>query len=539
MLTTLVSFCLACLSPMPLGGGGGGGAGGGGGGGGGAVSVRLDPELRELEIGRGRLVVYFIRPDAAVSTRQEPGDAPFYEDPQPLFGVDLATIDPDRAVVLTDETGAGFPATMGALPAGVYRAQAVYDHRREFGSWKREAGNLYSEVVPITIHDDGTWSGAELTLSRVVDQPRTRGMPGVEYVEIPSPLLTAFRGRPTTLRAGVVWPMGHVAGVAYPALYVVPGFGGDHNMAAGIAARRRMFGPGSPAEILARSAFTIVLDPDGPYGHTLFADSANNGPMGRALIEELIPALEARFGLIARPEARMLTGHSSGGWSTLWLATEYPQTFGACWSSAPDPVDFHAFQQIDLYEGDSMYSRPAPGGGREPIPSYTEGGAVLMTVDQEIGVENAIGPRNTSGQQWHSWMAVFGPRADDGLPAPMFDPGSGAIDRGIAGAFRAYDIADRLRKDPARFAPLFRDRIRVVVGGADSYDLHLGVERLRDTLREVSPQLTMEVTPGSITVVPGADHSDVMRSDAVRAWTQDMLTHLRRAGIPVREPAAP
>tara|TARA_R110000782_G_scaffold12913_3_gene38235 strand:- start:25279 stop:26868 length:1590 start_codon:yes stop_codon:yes gene_type:complete len=529
MFAALFACCLAFV----IGGDAAGAARGPG------FTVRLDPSLDGSASGPGRLVVYVIRPDASVSPRRTPADAPFYEDPQPLYGLDRPSIAPGETVELTDRSASGFPGAMADLPPGSYRAQAVYDQRREFGSWRREEGNLFSGVVRFRVEDDGSWTGADLVLSETVGPARTRAPAGVEYVEIPSGVLTEFRGRPTSMRAGVVFPVDHRPGEAYPALYVVPGFGGDHTMAGGIAARRRDLEPGSPGHTLASSVFTIVLDPDGPFGHTLLADSANNGPVARALVEELIPALEARFGLIARPEARLLNGHSSGGWSTLWLATEHPETFGATWSSAPDPVDFHAFQKIDLYAGENMYTRPAPDGGVEPIPSYTEGGEVLMTVRQEIGVENVIGPGNTSGQQWHSWMAVFAPRGADGLPAALYDPAGGAIDPGVAGVFRAYDIAARLRADPARFASVFRERVRLVVGGADSYDLHLAVIRLRDTLREVDPRLTMEVTPGSITIVPGADHSDVLASEAVRAWPADMVTHLRRSGLPVRADATP
>lgn len=490
-------------------------------------------------LGDGRVVVYLIAPDAGVGERSRPADAPFYEDPQPLYGLDVNAGTDWANLRLTDANVAGFPGPMATLPPGRYKAQAVLDRHRAFGSWRREAGNLYSDVVSFTIGADGAWPAVELSLDRVVGPQRMPERAGVEFVEIRSELLSAFRGTDVMLRAGVVLPIGHEADAAYPALYIVPGFGGNHTMAGGISARRRNMAPGTPDHTLASSVFTIVLDPDGPHGHTLFADSANNGPVGRALVEELIPALESRFNLIAKPEARLLNGHSSGGWSTLWLATEYPQTFGASWSSAPDPVDFHAFQKIDIYEDASMYFRTDASGGREAIPSYTENGVVLMTIAQEIGVENVIGPRNTSGQQWHSWMAVFAPRGADGRPADLYDPASGDLDRAVAGAFRAFDITDRLRRDPGRFGPLFRDRIRLVVGDADSYDLHLAVIRLRDTLGKVWPQVTAEMTPGSITIVPGADHSDVLQRDEIRAWPADMLTHLRRAGLPVREAPAP
>lgn len=498
-------------------------------------TVRLEPGVGgDVEgPGAGRVVVYLIAPGADVPDRARPADAPFYEDPQPLFGVDVGPDTDWAALRLTDDTAPGFPARMTDLAPGEYRAQAVFDRQRQFGSWRREEGNLYSDVIRFTIDDNGAWPEVVLPLTRRTGPERLPRVPGVEYVTVKSELLSAFRGEPVMMRAGVVPPIDHEDERAYPTLYIVTGFGGNHAMAAGVAMRRRDMQPGTPEHTLARNVFTIVLDADGPHGHTLFADSANNGPVGRALVEELIPALEARFNLIAKPEARLVNGHSSGGWTTLWLATEYPQTFGAAWSSAPDPVDFHAFQKINIYEDESMYLRRNDAGEQEPIPSYTEGGVVKMTIAQEIGVENIIGPRNTSGQQWHSWMAVFAPRHTDGRPMDLYDPRTGVIDRAVAERFRAYDITDRLRQNPEKYGPLFRERIRLVIGDADSYDLHLAVFRLQEALGRLWPQITTEVTPGSIKIVPGADHSDVLQRDEILAWPADMVEHLRRSGLPV------
>jgi hypothetical protein len=66
----------------------------------------------------------------------------------------------------------------------------------------------------------------------------------------------------------------------------------------------------------------VFLDGSFQTGHHEFADSVNSGPWGRALTQEFIQLLEECFRLVAKPYARFLTGHSSGGWSTLWLASD-------------------------------------------------------------------------------------------------------------------------------------------------------------------------------------------------------------------------
>ena len=124
-------------------------------------------------------------------------------------------------------------------------------------------------------------------------------------------------------------------------MYIIPGFGGDHFMA------ERFVGDSRTA--FATDFFRVVLDPDCGTGHHVFADSATNGPRGAALVEEFIPYLERTFPLLADPRARLLNGHSSGGWSSLWLQVTYPDFFGGTWSTSPDPVDFRDFQRINIY----------------------------------------------------------------------------------------------------------------------------------------------------------------------------------------------
>jgi len=57
---------------------------------------------------------------------------------------------------------------------------------------------------------------------------------------------------------------------------------------------------------------------------------------------------------------------------------------------------------------------------------------VAMTVEQENRMERAIDPQGRSGQQWDAWEAMFSPRDPvTGLPVPMFDTETGAIDRAV------------------------------------------------------------------------------------------------------------
>lgn len=519
--------------------------------------VAFDEDVR-AEPATGRVVVYLIREGAAVPPGSAPSDGPFWNDPQPMYGVDVAGLRAGEVALVGAEATA-FPVPLSELPPGRYAAQAVLDVNRQCSDWRREAGNLYSDVARFEV--GGLGSPVDLRLSHVVEPAPFPAAPGVELFEVRSELLSAFHGREVRLRAGVVTPENHDPARRYPAVYEVPGFGGDHAGAAEHAAARRGAEAGSAEAQLAERAFWIVLDPEGPHGHHLFADSENNGPVGRALVEELIPALEAKYGLIPERTARLLRGHSSGGWSSVWLAITYPETFGAAWSTAPDPVDFRRFQLVDIYGQENMYfvsphevvmRRPDPANPFEPngadlsrfeaddatspaapdleaIASFREGGRVRMTIEQENLMEEVLGPNNTSAQQWDSWQAVFGPRDEAGRPAALYDAVSGVIDRKTAERYRAYDIAERVRQDPG-LAGLFHQRIRVYVGDADSFYLNEAVELLRREVEGVQFLHFPEGQHGFVKVLPGHDHGSVLGDPEARGIPADMLAHLRRNG---------
>src|SRR5690606_14143002 len=114
-----------------------------------------------------------------------------------------------------------------------------------------------------------------------------------------------------------------------------------------------------------------------------------------------------------------------------------------------------------------------------------------------------IGPRNSSGQQWDSWQAVFGPRdPTDGRPVALFDPHTGAIDADVARQYEAYDITAIVRREPERYGPIFQRSIRILVGGADEWNLHEAVARLRDQLAASGyPVGADPLAGGAITII--------------------------------------
>jgi hypothetical protein len=319
----------------------------------------------------------------------------------------------------------------------------------------------------------------------------------------------------------------------WPTVYVIPGFGGRMGAAGEIA--RLLSIPESERTI--PQAVHVVLDPEGAFGHHGFADSIMNGPRGAALVRELIPLLEERYRLVRAPEARLLTGHSSGGWSSLWLQLTNPDFFGGCWSSAPDPVDFSAFQLSDLYRDQNLFTDADDaerGSFRRPVGPMEK---VLMTVREEIGMERAIDPSGASGQQWDAWQAMFSPPdATGSMPRRLADPQTGAIDHALVRDFWSpYDIARVVEKRWSKLDPVLRTKVRVLVGDRDNFYLERAVRKLAakiETLRAVTGAKVEGAQPERpcIEILPGATHDTAAVISRGR-FAIEMRAHLKRHGL--------
>jgi S-formylglutathione hydrolase FrmB len=472
--------------------------------------------------------------DAQVGPRARPLDAPFFHAPQPMFSVEVNRLVPGRPIELGADA-LSFPVPVDGLD-GTFRVQAVFDRSADEPG-PDAAGNLASLVQTVTFDRDAVDDVAIDLVSAIEPDPLPVAH-NLRWFEMRSELLSTALGRPVTMRAGIALPPGwedpdHRRRM-FPAVYVVPGFGGRYTGADTFA--RMLRAPGS-AQVVAQAVW-IVLDPEGPLGHHGFVDSAANGPRARALVEEFIPALERQFRLVRRPEARIVTGHSSGGWSALWLQLTHPETFGGCFASAPDPVDFSRFQTSDLYRDASLFTA-ADGRDR---PSYREFlmdavERTCMTVRQEASMERVLGPGRTSGQQWDAWSAWWS-AADPATrrPQPMFDAVTGEIDRAVVESqWSRHDIRRLVERDPDTYVPLLRGRVRLLCGSRDGFFLERAVEGLRDAVDALEKARAATARPfapgpGYIEIVPGQTH-DTMADIALMRWHAEMRAHLTAHGL--------
>lgn len=474
----------------------------------------------------GRLMVFFITEQGRRWDRRSPISGPFFSKPQPIASVAVEDFMPGASVIV-ETWEASFPDDLDTLD-GPVRIQAILDIDQTMRSHADGPGNVFSEVVEVTLSRDEEDS-ISLVLSQRIekrDPPPSTSM-NLQWVEFRSELLSEFYGRDVHHRAGVAFPLPcfekKFPQKDWPAIYVIPGYGGRHFGATDYA---EMFTSRGIEEV-APMAVTIVLDPDSPLGHHGFVDSPNHGPRGTALVTELIPHLEEIYRLVSRPEARLVTGHSSGGWSSLWLQLQWPDVFGGCWSTAPDPIDFHAFQMTNVYEDANMYITRD---GHE-TPSYRRvsgpGGqtSVVMTVRQEGLMEHAMHPKGGSGQQWDAWEAMFSPRDEEtGYPRAMFDGKTGRIDRRVVEHWKKFDITDMVANDWEHYGPIVTNKVRLMCGTLDSFYLNRAVDRFKAMVMEKSQG---DEGPGYIRLVEYADHGN-LREKVFTDINEEMRAHLRK-----------
>lgn len=467
------------------------------------VEVTLDDQAARA-VTKGRPVTGRIFLFVSSQAGGEPRLGPNWFKPEPFFRLDVQNMAPGESR-LFDDAAASFPKPISTLAKGDYRVQALLDHDLDSQHYAHSAGNFYSQVVPWR-HDPAAPAPLELKLDQVVKPRKFVEKPWLKEVRLKSELLSEFHRREVLHLAAVVLPAGYdrESQRRYPVIYTVPGFGGTHYDA------ERGFSNAAPAAQAGETDFIrVMLSADCAWGHHVFADSATNGPRGAALVNELIPHIDARFRTVAAPTARFLTGHSSGGWSSLWLQVSYPDAFGGVWSTAPDPVDFRDWQQVDLYAEPPLSLYVDERGERRPIARMD--GKPVLWYESFAKMDDVLG----RGGQLRSFEAVFSPLDKADLPLRMWDRTSGRVDPAIAKAWEAYDIRLKLERNWDELGPKLQGKLHVLAGEFDTFYLEGAVRRLAASLKALG-------SDAEVAVVAGKDHGSLLSPELVRQIRRQM-----------------
>ena len=446
-----------------------------------------------------------------------------------VAGIDVDGFQPGQWAVI-DDSVFGYPvASLAELPAGEYFIQAVLHRyetfdlatghsvklpmdRGEGQQWSRAPGNLYSTPRTVML-DPGEGARIELDLDQIIPPIETPADTAyVRHVRIQSQLLTEFWGRPMYLGAHVLLPHGFDE---HPeARYPLAVFHGhfpadigsfretppDPDLEPEFSSRFGIAGYNRIEQQEAWDNYQRWIQPDQPrmliveiqhanpyYDDSYAVNSANLGPYGDSITYELIPYIEKQFRGIGEGWSRFLYGGSTGGWEALAVQIFYPDEYNGAFAACPDPVDFRAFTQVDIYSDDNAYFVQGPFQRLERPGHRNALGHVTATVRDYNHLELALGTRGRSGEQFDIWQAVSSPQGDDGYPVPVWDKLTGEIDHKVASYWREkFDLRYILERDWATLGPRLEGKLHVYVGTMDNYYLNNAVYLLEEFLESTT-----------------------------------------------------
>lgn len=458
----------------------------------------------------GRVFVIITRQE-----RREPRlQAGWWFQQTPIYGADVSQLQPGQPAII-DVSTLGYPfKSLKELPAGEYYVQALINLYTEFhrsdghtlwahmDQWEgqqfnKSPGNLYSEVQKVRL-DPAAGYDIKLEADRVIPPVEVpEDTTYVKRVKFESKLVSKFWGHPMYVGATVLLPKGYAEHPSqrYPVVYIQDHFtlrapfgfrDDDDENSWPSRSEGRSFTKAWLSNNFPRMILVTFQHPTPFFDDSYAVNSANQGPYGDAIMEELIPYLETHFRIIREPWARVLTGGSTGGWESLALQVLHPDFFGGTWTFYPDPIDFHKYQLVDIYNDDNAFEAP----GAEFIPPErpmmrSNEGQVLMTMRQMSLLEAVLGTHGRSGQQYEEWEAAYGPVGADGYPRPLWDKLTGKIDREVATYMRdhGYDLTADLEKNWARIGPQLVGKLHLFCGDMDNYYLNLAVYNLENFLK--------------------------------------------------------
>lgn len=432
----------------------------------------------------GRLLVFM----TTSMEKKEMLEAGFVPGETWVAAQEIEAVRPGQTVVFDPDVKA-YPAPLSKAKPGTYQFMALLDTDHEYAYGGPDENSYYSPVIKIENIDPGHADAVELTIEkRAKGRPSPVDTANIKLVEYRSPLLTRFWGRPMFVQAGVVLPPGYSAAKSktFPTVYLAHGFGGDHTAA--WTEGQSMFDQMKRGEL--PEMVVVFLNGHLPTGDHEFADSVNNGPWGEALTREFIPYLEKKFRLIPHPYARFVTGHSSGGWCSLWLQVTYPDFFGGTWSTSPDPVDLRSFTGIDVTPGstDNAYITK-DGKARNLVRDHDK---QLASLEQFARQEEVMGE---VGGQFASFEWVWSPKGPDGRPLKLFNRQTGELNPEVQKAWQKYDVRKILADHWTTLGPKLRGKLHLFCGTADTFHLNEAFVMLCDFLKEKHSDAGCELIP--------------------------------------------
>jgi len=429
----------------------------------------------------------------------------------PFYGKDVQGLEPEEPVVI-DQDVFGYPVeSIRGIPPGEYYVQGFVNLYTEFKRadghtvwmhndqwegqrWNISPGNIHSDVLKVELDPNETQT-IKLVCSSVI--PPIENPPDTEWVKrikFRSEILSEFWGQPMYLGATILLPKDYDEhpDALYPVNYIQghfslrPPYGftaEEPEEGSQWRGRGSEFSKSWMSKECPRMLLVTFQHPCPYYDDSYAVNSANCGPYGDAIMQELISYIEEHFRVIRKPHARVLSGGSTGGWEALALQIFHPDFFGGTWVLCPDPVDFRYFQTINIYNDKNAYYKEF---GWVKVPTSSDrspDGIVRLTIQQRNHMELVMGTKNRSGEQIDIFEAVFGPVGPDGYVKPLFDKRTGEIDHSVAKYWKEnFDLRHILERDWKTLGPKLVGKLHIYVGDMDTFYLDNAVRLLEKFL---------------------------------------------------------
>jgi len=475
------------------------------------IEVSVPPTLESKPLD-GRVILVLSRKDTP-----EPRLAQMTSvNAQPMFGVDVNGLRPGQPAIF-DAGTRGWPVeSLRDMPPGDYFVQATFNvyttvtradghtikvhlDQGEGQNYRTSPGNLVSNVEKVRIDPK---AGGVLKVAFARKNPPVVPPQDTKYVKhlrFRSDILSTWWGTDISLGAIALLPegWGEHPNAHYPVIYnqghFPRTFGGlreaPPDPGASEAQQRQQAGAYRfyqdwVAGKMGRVIIVLIQHPTPFYDDSYAVNSANNGPYGDALWQELVPRVEKEWRGIPQPWARMTYGGSTGGWESLAWQIFYPDRLNGTWTFCPDPVDFRYFQLVDIYRDENAFY-PNSEWKKTPVRPWNRGldDQTQMSQFDASRYEEVLGTRGRSGEQMDIFMAVFGPAGSDGYPKLLYDKWTGVIDRSVTEYWREhFDLRHIVERDWKTIGPKLVGKIHIFMGDQDTFLLEEATFKLQELL---------------------------------------------------------
>ncbi len=442
-----------------------------------SIKLTVEDEIRGEMLSDGRLFVFL-----STQSNREPRTITWPSGENYIFARNIINYDATRefSVSALADWSSISEWSLNEVPEGTYYLQVLWDQDRE-ESRLDAPGNMYSQVKKLVVNQAVDIS---IRLSEIIGPRTIAEHKFVKEINFKSDVLSGWWNQEMILKASVLLPSGYYdnPNKKYPVRYNIAGYGGRYTRVNRVIGNKPFsdwwFSDDAPQII------NVFLDGEGPFGDSYQMDSENSGPYGEALINELIPHIESAYRGTGEAKYRFVDGCSTGGWVSLALQLYYPDDFNGVWAYSPDAVEFENYQLINIYKDENAFVNE--NGIDRPVMRSTKG-EPLMLLHDFIKYENILGWSDsyvTSGGQFSAHNALYSPKGEDGLPTPIFDPVTGAIDHAVAEEWKKYDLLLYAKENWIELGPKIQDKVYIWMGDMDHFYLNSATRAFDDFIVE-------------------------------------------------------